>query len=62
MNQIMHGTIVKPYGHLSKEKSISFSFPLRGYGKALGMFSVLKKIYEKSFLHDFQNVLTSRVV
>lgn len=61
MNQMIQGTIVEPYGHLGKEKSISFSFPLKGYGKALGVFLILKKFYEKSFLHDFQNVLTSRL-
>lgn len=61
INQSLQGVITKPYKGLSAEKTISFSFPLKGYWRTIGVLSFMKKIYEKSFLRDFQNVLTSSV-
>lgn len=61
MNQMTHGIITKHYAGFGKEKTISFEFPLRGYGKMTNLLSMAKELYKKSFLHAFQNVLTSKV-
>lgn len=61
MEQIIEGSIAKSYQELNREKIISFSFPLRGYEKGKSIVSLLKRIYQKSFLHDFYNVLSSKV-
>jgi hypothetical protein len=61
MSQVMQGAITKPYDRGRKEAMISITFPLKGYGKVAGAMSFIKKIYKKSFLHDFQAMLTSEV-
>jgi hypothetical protein len=61
MNQIAQGITMSQYSDSDKDRLISFSFPLKGYGKLQEGLSVMKKIYRESFLHDFQRVLTSRV-
>lgn len=61
MNDVIEGTIVKSYQELNKEKVISFSFPVKGYEKTINLFLVMKKIYKKSFIHDFYKILTSKV-
>ena len=62
MNKIIQGAITKPYVQEHKEAMISITFPLKGYGKVASAVSFIKKIYRKSFLHDFQATLTSEVV
>ncbi|MDP2637849.1 MAG: hypothetical protein Q8P26_02215 [Candidatus Levybacteria bacterium] len=61
MNDVIEGTITKSYQELSKEKVISFSFPVKGYEKTASLFLVMKNIYKKSFIHDFYKILTSKV-
>lgn len=62
MNQVMQGIVAKPYSGLGRERTISLSFVLRGYGTLVKAISLAEKVYKKTFLHDFQNVLASRVV
>lgn len=62
MNQIMQGTITRSYGRAGGEKYISLSFPIKGFEKMSSVYSLMKRIYEKSFLRDFQSVLTSKVL
>jgi len=61
MEQLIETSVIRYYRELNKEKVISFSFPVKGYEKALSLFLLVRKIYRKSFLHDFQNIFTSRV-
>lgn len=61
MEQTIEGSITKSYQEFNKEKIISFSFPLKGYEKGKSILSFLKKIYQKSFIHDFYSVLSSKV-
>lgn len=61
MEQLIEGTITKPYRELSKGKEFSISFPLKGYGKILEAGAYIRRIYMKSFVYAFYKVLTSKV-
>lgn len=61
MEHLIEGTITKSYQELNKEKEITFSFPVKGYGITVGSLSLLRRIYKKSFIYDFYKVLTSKV-
>jgi hypothetical protein len=61
MNQLIQGIIAKPFVRIGNERGISITFPLKGYGKVMGIAAWMKKIYQKSVFHDFQSVLTSGV-
>lgn len=61
MDRILDGTIARTYEALDREKEVSFSIPLKGYGKLTSAIVFAKSMYEKSFLKDFHNIFTSKV-
>lgn len=54
INQSLQGIITKPYKGLSAEKTISFSFPLKGYWKKVEVLSFMKKFMKKVFCMIFR--------
>jgi hypothetical protein len=61
MNQLMQGVVEGGFVQQGKEGGVSFSFPLMEYGKLTYVISWTKKLYEKSVLRDFKNVLMASV-